>query len=1551
MQAAVFTGDSLVRALLNIPTLQRDLSEYLLQRIPEFSSSVDDYNDRTTRAGPSTTNSTTNATQAQLIIGQFRWLDCLVDPHAVTAIVLKVLPAMPPEAQRDAITFLPEIAPEDDYPAVLDALEALVEDGPEFLIFVLEVASNLALNDAGQARIMDMVASRLQSVGVGDLPAVVRYLLQGAATSSTNTIATLRTSMHFVTPVDPRLAVPDLKGKSKIPAPGEDPESRVLAAMRQALQFGKGAGDAVLKALKAVNTPGQHTTFDFWTLLSLAGLNPDRKRNVHSMMRKKFSDGHADASWLERSVTVHAVALEAQFSPIIALAQHLLSDPTPAVSEAGAALFVTMFTEFTDAYCRQEILRALHTHLGATASAEATAALQVLQRLAHERTSDLMQYAAFLSTILDYVTGYNTEQLTAAFDVFAELVAGACRTNASAGGGAGGSLSQGGSASGRGGGRSRMEDELFIFLRKQLSGAFPSHRRVGSVGVVALVQRLGKEVEEHGESEGSLLSQRYREARALLDSTLTAAASCPDTLAFLCDALATEAQRGTLPKSLMEYLRGTLQDRLESQFIENASDWTAATGNGAGAGTEIWWNANGIGEDDVVVALLPPANTTFGGTAGGTGSSHAGSGNTGAGLLATLFPTLHAVSALNMALDGNLASIDALLGCSLGLFTMANVSPRKYATLDPLAQRQVLHGLFFGLNWCRELVNAFGPVVGAPLPKASTVSHYKIAQQMQLSLMLRVRAASQMEAALAALLPLAPPMTVLPSLGPAAATSNETSAAGLKKRSGAGGAKKSAKVQFMDDTKRNSGGKKSKNSGNGGDSTGTVAPDGFNQHEHSRSNGSHGSSSLGTGISGRDAPGASSTAALLAKLTNELTLPVVERSKLRVLVPGAITALTAMCRVEGNDGMCFSSLPAAAYLLSDLVEKSRVSLAQPRKAPFLTSFGNKSASAAATRATAVSAKDLLSMLCPAMPALRDHLDNANRIIESTISDKDISIDEEGVLKEYFTSNSSSSKLLEILPDCPAARRAASPTASATRVFSGVLECVRLLLSYHEITLENRRPALQAILSAFSPKTTTAKTAAGGADASPASGRTSVSTDGSFTTSQWTSQQYLDACINAFKYFLQLTPQEAEEDGPTGNEMARWPAVLAVLENLLKVGEKLAADATLTSETKVIALWSKRLNIMRKKLSESASLMLQQRWPSGGASGGDGTGNDVHYNEEGMVAVDDHYTSDARAAEAPAGGWKGRTAPLSEAIRLAIIYSTEPLQKVEEYVKDGLLAVAGAPTGKINSEPLEDLPSLSGVTIGTWYKCLWEILQNQWKDISAAAKSSSKAVNAAPEASAAIAAGVTACCTAFNSVVSVVKYHERRSVLLNAAAKGGGIFIEGVLRVVPFWKEVFAQQREQVIESVRRSELINFLIVIRTLKLFFPFRIPLFTHLSFYSLLSTPVLSYIQIKVVQKATRSLNTLCAEGKVRGDMNVVLRVSRLKKGIESFINESYLLLSGFAPELSVEFGELKHRDLQGNALVTSQMFPHAEEEIEEEEEVEGYGDGEEEAIDNGV
>jgi len=449
---------------------------------------------------------------AQLILGQFRWLDCLADPHVLTATLLEILPAMPPEAQHDAVDFFPEIAPEEDYPAVLDALENLVAVDPEFLIPVLEATATFALTDDMQAKVTDLVASRVPSADVKDLPALVRHLLQSIGNSnckgtSGDALNNLRQNLHFATISDPRLVVSDRKQKHRVPSmASEVPEAQVLAAMRQAVFFSRGVCDAVLRDLRGLTDPQQHRTFDFWILLALSSLGGDHRRSVVQLLRKKLGEGHVEKAWMLSAVRGHAAALSEHFffSELVGIAQRLLADPQSlVVAAAGSDLYCVLFTEFTDSIYRQDLLLALHAHLGTAIPGEANTALGVLQRLAHDCTDDLLQFAAYLTNILDYMSEYSDGQLAAAFDVFAELVAGTCRSGTRGAAAQAyddqppSALTERGGSSSVGGQRSRMEDELFIFLRKQLSGAMPCHRRVGAVGTVAVVQKLCKELQEH----------------------------------------------------------------------------------------------------------------------------------------------------------------------------------------------------------------------------------------------------------------------------------------------------------------------------------------------------------------------------------------------------------------------------------------------------------------------------------------------------------------------------------------------------------------------------------------------------------------------------------------------------------------------------------------------------------------------------------------------------------------------------------------------------------------------------------------------------------------------------------------------------------------------------------------------------------------------------------------------------------------------------------------------------------------------------------------------
>ena len=79
-----------------------------------------------------------------------------------------------------------------------------------------------------------------------------------------------------------------------------------------------------------------------------------------------------------------------------------------------------------------------------------------------------------------------------------------------------------------------------------------------------------------------------------------------------------------------------------------------------------------------------------------------------------------------------------------------------------------------------------------------------------------------------------------------------------------------------------------------------------------------------------------------------------------------------------------------------------------------------------------------------------------------------------------------------------------------------------------------------------------------------------------------------------------------------------------------------------------------------------------------------------------------------------------------------------------------------------------------------------------------------------------------------------------------------------------------------------------------------------------------------MKTVQKGTRMLHSLCDDGKKRKDTVITARVPRLKRDIDKWIMGATAFLKEEA--LDVTLGELKHRDLAGNVLVSSQIYPEA-------------------------
>lgn len=62
-----------------------------------------------------------------------------------------------------------------------------------------------------------------------------------------------------------------------------------------------------VKAVVICSEVEQHGSIDVWLLMLLAGLGTRRCEAVRKLLKKKFTEGHADHAWLTRAIANHPV--------------------------------------------------------------------------------------------------------------------------------------------------------------------------------------------------------------------------------------------------------------------------------------------------------------------------------------------------------------------------------------------------------------------------------------------------------------------------------------------------------------------------------------------------------------------------------------------------------------------------------------------------------------------------------------------------------------------------------------------------------------------------------------------------------------------------------------------------------------------------------------------------------------------------------------------------------------------------------------------------------------------------------------------------------------------------------------------------------------------------------------------------------------------------------------------------------------------------------------------------------------------------------------------
>ena len=697
------SGESLARVLLSCSGARGGAAAALLERAALMGDSPEEL------AG------------CRAVLAQFRWLDGAVDGgSALLHKLLEVFELFPAPIQPEVCSFLPELVADDAQAEVVaGALLRKLEGNSAFAAPVVAALQEFQLGEELRGRASELAAEQVGAAELRDVPGLVRFALQAAPPAQgPGVLRSLRRGLPFAVapPGDPRRAAPDPNGKGRRAGPAEG--SPVLDAVRLALRCSSDARDLVLQEVRQVDAPGEHVRFDLYLLLALHSLGGESAKAALGVLVKKLAGGHAGAAWLDGAVRGHRATLEENYAVSLqACAEALLQAKEPALQGFGEQLYCLVFSTFASARHRQAALGGLVGHCGEGAPAEASGALRALAALARDHCTDLSRFGSFLVTLLDHLGRFNRSQLYLVFGLFSDLVAhpyaqASCLEQAL---------------------QSRLEDEFYIVVRKQLSSSLARHRRVGVVASIAFAERLLAAA--GGAASGDCKAHLEKEALAMLGQTLEQSRGRPGVLGFFCEEMASVVRSGAVGSGpLLAWLRDQVEESFEGTFVGDLDD-PARWGDGTAAdrGGRPWFNLD-PSDASLAIRILPLAASAR------ESERH---------LLFSMCSQLRLLSAVVWAQKGSLEDIDALLGAPMHLVPDGWLE--KFEDLLPEDQDLCCQTLFFACTWVVELINVYSlPLVESAATQADP------AQGFLRKLCLRLRNLQQLQALLGACLQHAP---------------------------------------------------------------------------------------------------------------------------------------------------------------------------------------------------------------------------------------------------------------------------------------------------------------------------------------------------------------------------------------------------------------------------------------------------------------------------------------------------------------------------------------------------------------------------------------------------------------------------------------------------------------------------------------------------------------------------------------------------------------------------------------------------------------------------
>ncbi|KAK8957970.1 hypothetical protein KSP39_PZI000438 [Platanthera zijinensis] len=649
--------ESLARVLLLVAPIQPQILDLLLGKLPEYFNADIAHALRPLKDDIS-----------RLIVNQLRWLDFIVDSDCFAEKLMEVLSISPTSLKKEIIGSLPEIIGEKSHTTVVLALEKMLLEDSEIIVPVLDSFSNLNLNEQLQERAITIALSCIRTVDAEKMPHLLRFLFLSTTPANTGRIISqIRDQLKFVGAVDPHSA---RNKKLKENSLAESTDALILDALRSSLRFKNILCEAILKELKSIDQPRHHKVIDVWFLMLIYNNGRSLQKDVQKILKKKILDGCFSEALFDQCITGHRELVKDYFPSFISLCEYLLSCKEKQVRHFSIHLYTSLFGEFKDTYSKQEVVGALVTHIGSGIAHEVTSALDTLILLTSRYSEELIPISSHITGILDYMESFQGDNMHKVYEVFSRLALFARSREDNT--------------------RSSIANEVLMIIRKQVSNADMTYRKMGVIGTLKIVSTFG----DVNAPSGFLSSQKSNsdDALELLRMSLDSLKLVPLTLILLYDELSALLEDVVLKPEIIEWI-GKHVSEFEVMFLSDLEGGQLPTNTFFNdVEGELWINLDGD-TSPVYLKILPLL------------SFSPQQQSESLQILTSQFLLLSVVERLTN--QGSLGGIDALLGCPLLLPSSKYLSGVHWKKLTEKQKKTLCFTLFYAINWIRELLNAF----------------------------------------------------------------------------------------------------------------------------------------------------------------------------------------------------------------------------------------------------------------------------------------------------------------------------------------------------------------------------------------------------------------------------------------------------------------------------------------------------------------------------------------------------------------------------------------------------------------------------------------------------------------------------------------------------------------------------------------------------------------------------------------------------------------------------------------------------------------------------